>query len=224
MVVEGIELEVVRKRIKHLYLRVRSPDGRVVVSAPLKAGDALIEDFVASRIGWIRHHQERIELSARREAAKGPEGEVLRVWGSDYPLTRVEGPAFGLSLRDGQACLVVRPGSSTEERAAYVRAWYRRELCREVERLLPVWERRMGLECAEWRTRYMKTRWGSCNPTARRIWLNIQLAEHPVACLEYVIVHELAHLRERSHGPRFQAIMDEYLPSWRLVRAQLNEA
>ena len=69
----------------------------------------------------------------------------------------------------------------------------------------------------------MKTRWGTCNPTARRIWLNLELAKQPESCLEYLVVHELVHLRERTHGPRFVALMDRHLPQWRALRRQLAE-
>lgn len=103
-----------------------------------------------------------------------------------------------------------------------MREWYREELCREVERLLPVWEERTGFKCVEWKTKYMKTRWGSCNPNARRIWLNVQLAKYPIECLEYVILHELAHFVEKSHGSEFIAVMDEFMPAWRSIRKELN--
>ena len=104
-----------------------------------------------------------------------------------------------------------------------MREWYREQLCAEVERLLPIWEQRTGLKCVEWKTKYMKTRWGSCNPEARRIWLNVQLAKHPVECLEYVILHELAHFVEKSHGPKFIAVMDAHMPTWRSIRKELND-
>jgi hypothetical protein len=68
----------------------------------------------------------------------------------------------------------------------------------------------------------MRTRWGSCNIRARRIWLSLELARKPVECLEYVLVHELVHLLERRHNQRFIAYMDQFLPTWRLARAELN--
>lgn len=68
----------------------------------------------------------------------------------------------------------------------------------------------------------MKTRWGSCNITARRIWLNLDLASKPAQCLEYVVVHELAHLLESGHTPRFWAIVDKTMPTWRAANLILN--
>ena len=70
----------------------------------------------------------------------------------------------------------------------------------------------------------MKTKWGTCNVAARRIWLNLELSKKPVQCLEYVVIHELAHLIERHHNDRFISIIDQHLPQWRLHRKELNSA
>jgi predicted metal-dependent hydrolase len=70
----------------------------------------------------------------------------------------------------------------------------------------------------------MKTKWGSCNREAARIWLNLELAKKDPACLEYVVVHEMAHLLERNHGKRFAKLMDSLLPDWRARRDALNRA
>ncbi len=70
----------------------------------------------------------------------------------------------------------------------------------------------------------MKTCWGSCNPRARRIWLNLELAKKPPSCLEYILVHEMAHLVESHHNERFHALMDRHLPQWRIRRAELDRA
>jgi predicted metal-dependent hydrolase len=68
----------------------------------------------------------------------------------------------------------------------------------------------------------MRTKWGTCNIAAKRIWLNLELAKKPAACLEYIIAHELAHLLERHHTPRFRALLDRAMPNWRLYREELN--
>ncbi|MBQ2277779.1 MAG: M48 family metallopeptidase, partial [Clostridia bacterium] len=87
----------------------------------------------------------------------------------------------------------------------------------------PVWERKTGLFCDTWHIKNMKTRWGTCNPKARRVWLNLQLARKPEECLEYVILHELAHLKIPGHGRDFEAFLDRYMPDWREIRARLND-
>ena len=221
--VSDITVEVIRKDIKNMHLRVQPPDGRVVLSAPHSVSDATIDGFVASKLAWIRRQQADIAAQERQTQREGVTGESMYVWGKQCFLTVVEGAGYAIDIAGQEATFTVRAGSSAERREAYMREWYREQLCKEVERLLPVWEERTGLKCAEWKTKYMKTRWGSCNPEARRIWLNVQLAKHPVGCLEYVILHELAHFVEKSHGPRFVAVMDAYMPTWRSIRKELND-
>ena len=86
------------------------------------------------------------------------------------------------------------------------------------------WQAVLGVKIAHCGIKRMKTKWGSCNAEAGRIWLNLELAKKPVRCLEYIVVHELAHLVERHHNERFMAIMDQHLPQWRLHRQELNSA
>lgn len=86
------------------------------------------------------------------------------------------------------------------------------------------WESRIGVQARIRAYREMSSRWGSCNSRTGRICLNTRLLEFPEECLEYVIVHELCHLIEANHGPRFKALMDEYLPEWQKRRARLRRA
>jgi hypothetical protein len=82
----------------------------------------------------------------------------------------------------------------------------------------------MGVQVADWGIKKMKTKWGSCNKDARRIWLNLELAKKSVHCLEYIVVHEMVHLLERHHNDRFRALMDQFIPRWRSRREELNGA
>ena len=224
--VDGIDVEVTRKRIKNMYLRVRRGDGRAVVSAPLFTSEAAIRAFVSTKADWIRRKQaEEKKRSAHAGAnASGAYAceEALFLWGERYAVETSFGGRFGVVLADGTARITLRRGSSREQQEAAMREWYRAQLCARAERLVPLWEARTGLVCNEWRTKDMKTRWGTCNTRDRRIWLNVQLAKYPPECVEYIILHELAHLREPSHGAAFKAILDEHMPNWRSVRATLN--
>ena len=85
------------------------------------------------------------------------------------------------------------------------------------------WEKIIGVRVNQVRIKKMKTKWGSCNPDAKRIWINLELIKKPREYLEYIIVHELVHLLERNHTRRFKEIMDKYLPRWRIYKRQLNE-
>ena len=218
--VSDIDVEVTRKDIKNMYLRICPPDGRVVVSAPRRMSDADIKSFIVSKLPWIR--EKRAGILAKQQAQASDGHETLLLWGKRYPLSVREGKRFSLEIEGDEARLTVKAGSSEAEREAYLREWYRAELCREASRLVPIWEARTGLACSEWRTKDMKTRWGTCNTRDKRIWLNVRLAKHPTRCLEYVIVHELSHLVEPSHGPAFKALMDGFMPEWRDIKKELS--
>ncbi len=99
---------------------------------------------------------------------------------------------------------------------------HRDELKRAIPPLIGKWQRTLGVQVAFWGVKHMRTRWGSCNTAARRIWLNLELARHPAECLDYVVLHEVAHLLERGHGARFKGILSQYMPDWKARRAALR--
>ena len=101
--------------------------------------------------------------------------------------------------------------------------WYRPILKERIALLLPGLEAQTDLYCSEWRVKDMKTRWGSCNITKKRIWLNLKLIQYPPECLEYVILHELIHLRVPNHSAAFYAELDRYMPDWKTRRDMLNQ-
>ena len=129
-----------------------------------------------------------------------------------------------LALSGDKALLTVRKESTAKQREAFVNEWYRGLLKEQIEKYLPLWEQRTGLHCSAWQTKYMTTRWGTCNTKTGKIWLNLQLAKKPPECLEYVILHELTHLKIRNHGDDFVAYMDEHMPYWREIRKKLNDS
>ena len=222
--ISGINVEIQRKNIKNLHLYVLPPDGKVRVSAPLCLTDESISVFVRAKLDWIRKQQERFESQPRQAEREYVSGETLYVFGRQYFL-RVEHSYRGNSLvLDGkEAVLTVRKESTAKQREAFVNEWYRGLLKEQIGLYLPKWERITGLYCDSWQTKYMTTRWGTCNTVTRKIWLNLQLAKKPVECLEYVILHELAHLKVSNHGKDFVAILDKHMPNWRELRQLLNE-
>ena len=127
-----------------------------------------------------------------------------------------------VSVGVGDMVLHIRIGSDRQQRELALQEWYRKQLKEQIPDLLAKWEGIIGVRTAAWGVKLMKTRWGTCNIAARRIWLNLELAKKPVGCLEYLIVHELVHLLERLHNDRFKALMDQFLPQWRLYREELN--
>ncbi len=223
--ISGINIEIQKKNIKNLHLVVAPPDGKVRVSAPMHLSDESITMFVRTKLSWIKKQQEKFAKQPRQSKREYVSGETLYVFGQQYFL-RVEYSYKGnsLVLEGNEAVLTVRKESTAKQREAFVNEWYRTLLKEKIEIYLPKWESITGLHCDSWQTKYMTTRWGTCNTNTRKIWLNLQLAKKPTECLEYVILHELTHLKIRNHSKDFVAIMDHYMPYWRDIKQKLNDS
>ncbi len=220
--ISGIPIEVCKKDIKNMHLYVKPPNGYVTVSAPLSMSDVAIEHFVRTRTSWIKKQVAKFDNQPRQSEREYVSGETLYVWGKQYYLQTDYGHKNSLVLSGDKAVLTVRQDSTAEQRENFVREWYRELLKAEIARLLPKWEKATGLKASGWQTKYTTTRWGTCNTKTGKIWLNLQLAKKTPECLEYVILHELVHLVEKTHNERFVSLMDQYMPMWREVRTTLN--
>lgn len=222
--INGISVEIIKKNIKNMHLYVQPPDGKVQVSAPKHLSDESILMFVRTKIGWVRKQQEKFKNQPRQTERQYVSGESFYVLGKQYYL-QVEYSYKGnsLVLSGDKAILTVRKESTPKQREAFVREWYREILKAEIEKYLPKWEKKTGLYCDSWQTKYMTTRWGTCNTNTKKIWFNLQLAKKPVECIEYIILHELSHLKVKNHGNDFVAILDSYMPYWRETKKKLNE-
>ncbi|MGE0040766.1 MAG: M48 family metallopeptidase [Vicinamibacterales bacterium] len=224
--VGGILVEVIRREIKHLHVGVYPPRGRVRVAAPRRLSDDAVRLAVVSRLAWIRRKRRDFEQQDRQSQRELITGESHYFLGRRYRLDVVEGAGRpGVHLPSNVTMrLHVRRGADREERDAVLQRWYRRRLREQLPALVAKWEPRVGRTIADVRIKRMKTRWGSCNAQARRVWLNLELAKKPVGCLEYLLVHEMVHLIERHHTDRFRELMDGLMPSWRTYRDELNRA
>ena len=222
--VNGVPVEVVRKDIKNLYLAVYPPHGRVRVSAPRWFSDEAIRTAVVSRLGWIRRKRAAFAAQWRQSQRDFVTGESHYVWGQRYRLDVSEHNAPpSIRIRNNEWLeMRVRPGTPREKREAIIQEWYRDLLRARIPGLIAKWTPVIGVDVGECRIKKMKTRWGTCNITARRIWLNLELVKKPPMCVEYVLVHEMVHLLERRHNERFRAYMDQFLPQWRHYRDELN--
>lgn len=217
-------VEVTRRRMKNMYLRVSLHDGSIRVSAPTGVSDERIAAFVRARADWLRGQLSRVGTVAHT-STRAPlcDGKTLVLLGKSYPLrVRLGAPKSALTLLDGVAYLALRTGTSDEARDRFIKEWLRAQLSAQIERYLPKWETITGLHPTSWQIKDMKTRWGTCNVGTRKLWLNLHLVQKPTVCLEYVILHELTHLRVPDHGAAFKAHMDRFMPAWRDVRRALN--
>lgn len=222
----GIDVEVVRKEIKNLHVGVYPPTGRVRVAAPRRLGDEAVRLAIISRLGWIRRQRAAFESQLRQSERELVSGESQYYRGRRYLLHVEESKrATGVRLAGrSRMVLTVRPGSGRTERDVVLQRWYRQQLRDHIPPVLEKWQERLGEAVDDVRIKRMRTRWGSCNAEARRIWLNVELIKKSPSCLEYVLLHEMVHLVERRHGDRFRNLMDQLMPTWRFRRDTLNRA
>ena len=236
MTTAGIEYELTRKRVKNINLRIHPPDGRVTVSAPRRTSEAFIAEFVAAKAPWIRKQQARIAAMPPRPELAYTHGEEHAFLGHPYPLEiyaaagrpgaefqsslQSEGPAE--SPEEPRLVVHARDPRDAAEIKRHIDRAYRRELQQRLDVLVPQWEQRLSVQTTKIRIRAMKRKWGACRTRTGDVVFNLELAKQTPRAIEYLVLHELAHLLEASHGPRFQAILTEHMPDWRDVETALN--
>src|SRR5512137_1281347 len=219
----NIAVDVVQKDIKNIHLSVYPPTGRVRISAPLRMDIDTIRVFAITKLGWIKKQQQKLREQERETPREYLDRESHYVWGKRYLLKMLEdGRAPSIELQHSQMLLRVRPGTDAAKKQAIAEEWYRRQLRQAAPPLIAKWERLMGVKVERFFVQRMKTRWGSCNHDARTVRLNAELAKKPRECLEYIVVHEMAHLLEPTHNAHFVALMDQFMPNWQFYRDQLN--
>ncbi|MGX5845507.1 M48 family metallopeptidase [Mesorhizobium sp. PL10] len=218
-----LTVDVVRKDIKNMHLSVHPPTGRVRIAAPDRASLDTIRAFAVAHLVWIRRNQRKINMQEREPPREYVDRESHFVWGERFLLNVVEREgAAAVSPRHRTLVLQVRAGATVAEKQRVVDGWYRDELRRAAGPLIAKWENHLKVAARQLFIQRMKTRWGSCNPLTGNIRLNTELAKKPPECLEYIILHELAHLLQSTHTPAFYGILDEAMPHWREVRRRLN--
>ena len=220
----GITVDVVLKDIKNIHLSVYPPAGRVRISAPSRMSLDTIRVFAISKLAWIRQQQKKLREQERETPREYLERESHYVWGKRYLLKLVEADAApAVELKHSRMILQVRPGTNYDKKQAILEGWYREQLKQAAPPLITKWERLLRVRVSRIYVQHMKTRWGGCNPAARSIRLNTELARKPRECLEYIVVHEMTHLLEPTHNARFVALIDRIMPNWQLLRGQLNQ-
>lgn len=225
LTVSGIDVDVIYKDIKNLHIGVYPPLGRVRVAAPEKLDDDQVRLAIIQRLPWIKRQREQLRSADRQSAREMVTGESHFVWGVRRRLKVVERPGRAHFELDGDRLVLYVPaGTSSDQRRELLDLWYRQQLRQALPDLIATWEGRLDVSVPRWSIRRMKTKWGSCNRETGHIWFNVELAKKDPESLEYIVVHEMTHHLERSHGERFTAMMDRALPDWRRRREQLNAA
>ena len=224
LIIEGIEIELTKKKVKNINLSIHAPNGLVKISAPTSMSDEAIKLFVLSKIPWIKKQRLKFLTTDILLDKEYKTGETHHLFGQEYLLNIIINSTVKekVEIRDSIFIDVYVKEYTKEKIKLMMKEWYRLELKNAIPPLIEKWEGKMSVNVKSWGIKQMKTRWGTCNTKNRKIWINLELAKKPPECLEYLIVHELAHLLESGHGERFKALMNMYYPNWKNVKAELN--
>lgn len=223
IVLDDLVIEFTRKDVKHVHLSVHPPHGRITLVAPRGTRIDVARAYAITRLGWMRKQLQTLRDQARETPRQFVTRESHYLWGRRYLLRVIErDDKPSVTTNHKHIVLTVRPGTDREKRAEILHEWHKAQLHAAIPPLIRTWERRLGVSVSGYFLQRMKTKWGSCNPAAGNIRLNTELAKKPKDLLEYVIVHEMVHLLEPTHGERFTALLDRHYPTWQEARLELN--
>ncbi|MGL2999422.1 M48 family metallopeptidase [Flavobacterium sp. RSSB_23] len=218
-----ITIEVTQKDIKNVHLSVYPPFGQVKIAAPMRMSLDTIRIYAITKLSWIKKQQTKIKAQKREAPREYLTKESHYYSGKRYLLKVIENNSTpNVKLKQNTIELYIRPETDTAKRKEILDEWYRAQLKELIPKLITKWEKVMAVEVKDFGVKKMKTKWGTCNIEAQRIWVNLELAKKPSNCLEYIIVHEMTHLLERNHNTRFVALMNQFMPNWREVKEELN--
>ena len=218
-----ISIDVFYKDIKNIHLSVHPPSGRVRMSSPKRISLDTLRVFAISKLSWIKKQQQRMKSQEREAQRDYVTRESHYYLGKRYLLNVIEhNYPPKVEIKHDTIELYIRPDTPREKRQSILNEWYRERLKEIIPPHIEKWEKVMKVNVNEWAIKRMKTRWGTCNTKAKRVWINLELAKKPIHCLEYIIVHEMVHLLERKHNDKFKTYMNQFLPQWKQNRQELN--
>ncbi|MGM9608967.1 MAG: M48 family metallopeptidase [Eubacteriales bacterium] len=220
---DGIPVKITYKKIKHSYLRV-TRGGEVTLSVPRGTEDAYLMSILEKRADWI-HEKVRMAEARTPAAFHYESGEKFPLFGEEVTLAVERGAGRARADLSGSTLILRLPLVAEDDysrRRKLVLSFVSDALKQKIAERLPLWEARVGRRASSVTVRAMKTRWGSCTPRSGAIRLNFHLAAYPLACLDYVIVHELTHLWVAGHGADFWRRVGAVLPDWKQTRRLLS--
>ena len=224
--VNGLSVKVVRKKIKNLHLAVYPPDGCIRIAVPEIIDDEAVRLAIISRYEWIKRQTKSFQDQARESKREFTTGESHFYLGRRYLLDIFyTSKSPYVEIRNKKIIVLnINRKHGVETRKKLLSDWYRKEMKKILPPIIRKWEIKSGLKVYSYGIKRMKTKWGSCNPAHKRIWINLELIKKPISCIEYIVVHEMVHLLEPTHNENFISHMNRILPGWKNLRDELNRS
>ncbi len=227
MKVAEFDIEVEYKSIKNMHLTVYPPDGRIRLSVPQNMKEDEVSLMLYSRLDWLRNKVSEVQTQKRQTEREYVSGENHYLLGERYLLKviphRIVPPSINLGTKVME--MYVRPGATIVDKQRLMEAYYRNRLRKVLITIVPKWALRLGEapNTFDYSIMIMQKQWGSCSTAQRKILFNLLLARVPLRCIEYVVVHELCHLKVHQHNKDFSALLNEYMPDWVTRKKELDE-
>ncbi|MGM9991242.1 MAG: M48 family metallopeptidase [Candidatus Bruticola sp.] len=228
IVISDLVVKVVRRHRKRSVLRIKPVSGEICISASPELSDNQLRSFVESRLGWIRAQRLRCQDMAPIfiADADNPKESFCFIWGRRYTIkvvcqslvNRVSVPEKDFVLAE-----TTQKNYSVERLQAMLNKFLRQELQIKLDEAIKKGQQITGLTVNEYHIKKMVTKWGTCNPAKKRIWISTMLVHRDLECLQYVVLHELTHLLESHHNSIFYKYMEQFCPNWRLIKERLKE-
>ncbi len=221
---QKLKIDTIRKDIKNIHLGVYPPKGEIRVSVPLDTNDETLRLFLISKTSWIKKQQRKFSQQKRQTSRKYTAGESHYLFGKEYRLKIISTKESSkIIIKKTSMDLYLKSNYTVLEKEKIFEKFYRQELEKVIPKLLKKWESKVDVKSKQIKTRKMKTKWGSCDTKKKQILLNLELAKKPFHCIDYVLVHELVHLKERKHNDRFIELLESAYPKWQEHKEELNQ-
>lgn len=212
LVVEGLDITIkYRKGMKNIYLRVEKT-GDIIVKAPLRTPNYVVKKLIYENLSELKRRKNNI-LNSLPKKREYKTGETYFIFGKELPIEVVNSNKNTLIITEEKLILVVK--NENQDKEKIFQKGIRKKLRQQSLYFIKKYEPIMNVKANELRIKKMNTRWGTCNLEAKRIWINEELVKYPISCLEHIVVHELTHLLEINHTPRFYKLLEYYYPEYR---------
>ena len=216
--------EVHRKKVKNINLRIR-PNMEIYISAPMNLHSDYIENFIRSKEKWIKQVLQKIEEAKQNQLpSQYLSGEKHKYLGKEYELEVKQGNSNRVSLKEGKIILTVISNifENSDEKKKVMEKWYFENAQKVFVNAIQKWLEILDESIEKLSIKPMKSRWGSCNYVKRYINLNTELIKRTQFEIEYVVLHELTHLKYPNHGKGSYRYIENYMPNYKMAEKMLN--
>ncbi len=251
---QGLEVNIQRKKIKRLYLKISNKNGEIILCAPLNISENFIVNFITEKLPWLKNNQQKIHHKKKSLDIEYVESDNIKFLGEIYQIKIIQAskkPQIKLIKNqnlisktyqeNSQLNLFDYPESQQNsccnqiildsvkdltkiQKIKLFEKFYRQNLQEILQELAKKWQKILQIEANFVGIKKMRTRYGSCNARQKNIWISLNLFDYSINCIEYVLLHEFLHFFEQNHGKKFYNLMNKFMPNWQNYQKILRTA